>query len=458
MSILIMLILLSILIIVHELGHLIAALAFGVKVERFGFGLPLGPTLFEKKIGDVTVMVHALLLGGYVAFAEDEADCKLPEDSPERFLNKPIWQRLIIVSAGVFANVVAAFVLVLMSALIWNYLPSGNYDVCVNQIVAPKDASVWSSGLKSGDRVVSVNNTKITNMTTLLSMVQLSKGSDSLVDPSTVENNLTRLKRLNPGLEKDEIVPAGVVVRLPKFLSEKPVVLEKNVALGLQPYKDNQYKISPAVQKLRDDIGNIQKASYYGSGGEYTLGQIAEAISDNVKPLNFVVERDGKYLRLKSIYPTASGAIGVQLESKEILKPTDSFIEATKASAHYLNENTYLMLLGLKQVFTGEVPLGDLHGIVAITKVGGDIINNHGIFYGLLLTAIISMDLAIVNFLPIPALDGGHVMFLIIEKIRGKRVPDEVVEKIANVCFLLLIALMIFVIFNDIYALVTQKL
>ena len=116
------------------------------------------------------------------------------------------------------------------------------------------------------------------------------------------------------------------------------------------------------------------------------------------------------------------------------------------------------MLVGLKQVFTGEVPLGDLHGIVAITKVGGDIINNNGIFYGLLLTAIISMDLAIVNFLPIPALDGGHVMFLIIEKIRGKRVSDKVVEKIANISFLLLIALMVIVIFNDVYALITQKL
>ena len=117
-----------------------------------------------------------------------------------------------------------------------------------------------------------------------------------------------------------------------------------------------------------------------------------------------------------------------------------------------------MMLVGLKQAFTGEIPLGELHGIVAITKVGGDIIQNNGIFYGLLLTAIISMDLAIVNFLPIPALDGGHVLFLLIEKIRGKRVSDKVVEIIANVSFFILIALMIFVIFKDIYALIAQKL
>lgn len=458
MSIIIMLLLLSLLIIVHELGHLAAALHFGIKVDKFGFGLPLGPTLFQKKIGNVTVIVHALLLGGYVSFAEDDPECDLPKDSPERFLNKPVWQRLVVVSAGVIANVLCAFLLVLFSALVWKYLPSGEYDVSVSQIVAPKEASIWQSGLKSGDRIVSVNNTKLTNTSILLSIVQLSKGQDGFVDPGSVQTNLARLKRLNPGLLKDEIIPAGVVVRMPAFISEKPVVLEKNVALGLKPYRDRQYKIESTIAKLRDEIGDLQKNAYYVSTGEYTINQIAEAMSDNVRPLNFVVERDGKFIRLKSIYPTKTGAIGVQLESKEKLKHTTSFVSAVKGSVHYLYENTYMMLVGLKQVFTGEVPLGDLHGIVAITKVGGDIIANNGIFYGLLLTAIISMDLAIVNFLPIPALDGGHVLFLIIEKIRGKRVSDDVVEKIATISFMLLIALMVVVVFNDIYALITQKL
>lgn len=458
MSVIIMLLLLSFLIIVHEAGHFIAARAFGIKVDKFGFGLPFGPTLFEKKIGDVTVLVHALLLGGYVSFAEDDKDCDLPEDSPERFLNKPIWQRLIVVSAGVIANVICAFFLVLFSALVWHHLPSGESNVTVSQIVAPKDASVWSSGLRTGDRIVSVNNTKITSTSALLAIVQLSKGKDGLVDPDFVESNFARLKRLNPGLTRDEIIPHDVAIRLPEFLSEKPVVLDSDVARGIEPYSDNQYKLSANIIKLRDNLGNLQNQSCYVSNGKYTLHDVAEAISDNIKPLNMVVERDGKYIRLKSIYPTKSGAIGIQLDSKEKLKPTKSLFGAIIGSIDYLNENTYLMMVGLKQAFTGEVPLKDLHGIVAITKVGGDIINNSGIFYGILLTAIISMDLAIVNFLPIPALDGGHVLFLIIEKIRGKRVSDKVIERIANVSFFILIGLMVFVIFNDIYALITQKL
>ena len=123
----------------------------------------------------------------------------------------------------------------------------------------------------------------------------------------------------------------------------------------------------------------------------------------------------------------------------------------------YLYDNTYMMLYGLYQIFTGKVQLTDLHGIVAITKVGGDIIDNSGIFSGLLLIAIISMDLAIVNFLPIPALDGGHIMFLIIEKLRGKPLKEEVIDKIGTIGFMFLIALMVFVIFNDIFGLITKK-
>ena len=79
MSIIIMILLLSFLVLIHEFGHFIAAKAFGMKVDKFGFGLPLGPTLFEKKIGDTTFLIHALLLGGYVSFPDDEKDEHLRE-------------------------------------------------------------------------------------------------------------------------------------------------------------------------------------------------------------------------------------------------------------------------------------------------------------------------------------------------------------------------------------------
>ena len=129
MSILIMILLLSLLILVHEFGHYIAARAFGIKVEKFGFGLPVGPTIFKTKWGETEILVHAFLLGGYVSFPDDEKDSDIPADSPERFINKPIWQRAVVVSAGVIANVICAILLVMLVATWTKQLPSGNYEI-----------------------------------------------------------------------------------------------------------------------------------------------------------------------------------------------------------------------------------------------------------------------------------------------------------------------------------------
>ena len=116
-----------------------------------------------------------------------------------------------------------------------------------------------------------------------------------------------------------------------------------------------------------------------------------------------------------------------------------------------------MLVYGLWQLFTGQIPIQDMHGIVAITKIGGDVIQNSGFFSGLLLTAMISLDLALVNFLPIPALDGGHFMFLVIEKIRRKPLDEDTINKISSVFYLLLIVFMIFIVFNDVYALIKHK-
>jgi len=459
MSIIIMILLLSLLVLVHELGHFFAAKAFGIRVDKFGFGLPFGPTLFEKKIGETTFYVHALLLGGYVAFPDDEKNCDLPEDSPERFENKPIYQRAIVVSAGVIANVVCAFFLVLFSALVWKNLPSGVYDIEVGKIVAPEGASVWSSGLQIGDKIINANGTKIDNTYTLLNMIQLSKTHDGLIDMNVVNENYNKIKALNPAFGKDEIIPPGIAIRLPEnYLKEDSITFDKKTAMGLKKYKDEQIKLSEKHSELRDYLHTHTANKYYISNGNYTLYDLAYAISDNSHPLILTVIRNDKQLKLNPIYPNKNGAIGIQLNSKEILRKTDSFVDAVVGSTKYLSQNTYMMLVGLGQVFTGKVSLKDLHGIVAITKVGGDIIDSSGLFYGILLTAIISMDLAIVNFLPIPALDGGQLLFLAVEKAMGRKVGAKVMEWLATISFFLLIGLMLVVVFNDIWALVTQKI
>ncbi len=454
MSILIMLVLLGILILVHEAGHFFTAKYFGIKVDKFGFGLPIGPTLYKTKWGETEILIHAFLLGGYISFPEDEADCELPKDSPERFTNKPMYQRAAVISAGVTANILIAFILVFLTAAMWGKLPSGQYAVYVNDFSQPLSNAVKLSGLQKNDQIVEINGSKITNTYALLSFVKLSKSYDGKTDEKLIRDNYLKLKTLNPVFSENEIIPPNVAVRLPEYMSEASIRLDEKVLKGLKYYKDNEVKLSENQIKLRDEIKN---KTVYVSDGSYSLNDIAHALSDNSHPLSIKVKRGKDIVQLNTINVDESGQIGIKLEAREFLHKTSTPAEIIKFSTKYLWDNTYSLVYGLWQIFTGQIPLKHLHGIVVITKVGGDIIENSGIFSGLLLTAVISMNLAIVNFLPIPALDGGHIFFMILEKIRGKKVNEEILEKVSGICFMLLILLMIFVIFNDIFALVTKK-
>jgi len=454
MSIIIMLLLLSVLVLVHEAGHFLAARFFKIKVEKFGFGLPIGPTLYETQWGDTKILIHAFLLGGYVAFPDDEKDCELEKDSPERFSNRPVYQRAIVVSAGVFANIVCAFAFVFLTAFLWGSMPSGKYDIYVNDIIAPKTENIWQSGIQKKDKIVKINGSKIDNTYSLLNFIQLSKTDDGKIDESAALNNFIELKNFNPALLKDEVVPKDVAVQLPQQKLEEPVKIEDKVLKGMKKYKNSWTSLTKSQEKLRDEL---KGKSVYVSDGKYTLNDIAYALSDNSRPVNIQVERNGELINLLPILTNKKGLIGIKLEAKEMLIPTKTPKSILTTGTKYLYDNTYMMVYGLYQIFTGQIPLKDLHGIIAITKVGGDIIDNNGIFSGLLLIAIISMDLAIVNFLPIPALDGGHIMFLLIEKLRGKPINEAIIEKIGNAGFLFLILLMFFVIFNDVFGLITKK-
>ena len=453
MSILIMILLLSLLILVHEAGHFIAARAFGIKVEKFGFGLPVGPTLFKTKCGETEILVHAFLLGGYVSFPDDEKDSDIPEDSPERFINKPAWQRAVVVSAGVVANVICAFALVMLVAIYTKHLPSGNYEIYTGTISAPKEASIWQSGLQVGDRILDANGCKIENIYSLVTIVKNSAKGNGIISQETVDKNYATLKALNPALEKDEIIPNNLSIRLPEKPTADVITMDKYAAKGAKYFKKEGFKLDDSLKSLKKIVDG---KTVYISDGKHTLYDIAKAISDGVHPINLTVLRNNQVIQLESIYPDETGLIGIGLDSKQKMIETKTPVRIIKGSAKYLWDNTYMMMYSLGQLFTGNVPLKDMHGVVAITKIGGDMIDKTGKSAGILLAALISMNLAILNILPIPALDGGHLMFLLIEKIMGKPLDDKVIEKISSVFFSLLIILMIFIVFNDITLLIRK--
>ena len=449
MSVIIMILLISLLVLVHEAGHFFAARAFGIRVDKFGFGLPIGPTLYKKKIGDLEILVHAFLLGGYVSFPDDDKECDLPADSPERFTNKPAWQRAVVVSAGVIANVICAIALVMLVAIVAHKLPSGNYEIFAGKIEAPKEASVWNSGLQEGDRILKANGCEINNVYSLVTIVKNSAKNNGIASLKTIDENYEKLKDLNPGLVKDEIIPDGISIRLPQDLAKDVITMDKYALKGAKYFKKEGEKVdNKDLEKI------LEGKTVYNSDGKYSLYDVAKSLSDGVHPVVLTVQRDGKTLELNPIYPDEKGIIGVGLNSMQKMVRTTSPITIVTESCSYLYNNTYIMMYSLGQLFTGNIPVKDMHGIIAITKIGGDMIEKSGRASGVLLAALISMNLAILNILPIPALDGGHLMFLIIEKIIGKPLNDKVVERISTVFFMLLIVFMIFIVFNDIIMLV----
>ncbi len=460
MSIIIMILLLGLLIFVHELGHFLSARMLGIKVSRFALGFPIGPTLWSKKIGDVEYLVHACLLGGYVAFPDDDKDSDLPLDSKDRFINRPVWQRMIVISAGVIANVITAFVLVILTASIWGQLPSGEYQIFLNKIQAPKTEFIWQSGIKEGDQIVKVNGSDVLTSYAISLYANNSAKKDGKVDKEFALQNLTKLKKINPSIANDEVIKAGTEVNLLQNVTEPAIKIPDKELFHLQLFND-KYKGDKRVQL---DENQISLRNLTEGKNKIILDKdtdwedLAYAISDTVSPLNFTVLREGKTVELKPIYPNEKGLIGVMLATSQKLMKTKTPKAIIKGSVDYLNYQTYMMCYGLWTIFTGKVKVSELHGVVLIAKVGGDIIQNNGLFSGLLLTAIISMNLALINFLPIPALDGGHFMFLVIEKLRGKPLKQETIDKISNIFFLLLIILMVLIIFNDIYALVKHKM
>lgn len=452
-----MLILISLLVLVHELGHYLAARAFGIQVSHFGIGLPIGPVLYETKCGETKITIHAFLLGGYVSFPDDDEDNEdikdLPLDSPKRFKNKKPWQKAVVVSAGVFANVVFAMFLVMFCAAYYHKLPSSKYDVYVSDFSPEIKSNVMQSGIEKGDKIVSVNGSTITNSYQFIFLVQKSKYFDGLVSKETVETKLKELKKLNPNV--GENIKAGEEIKLPKMTAEKQLNVSDNVLLGIEKYKTNELELSKEQKQLAHLLENKNE---FVADKNYSLNDIAYALSDSYKPLSITVLRDNKELTFNDIKTSKDGLLGVKLQVDEIFVPVKTPLDVITHSWDYLVVNTKLMLLGLWQLVSGKIPLSDMHGIVAITKVGGDIIENSGMLKGLLLSAIISIDLAIINLLPIPALDGGHLMFLALEKIVGRELDEKIVEGISRVFFMLLILLMIYVVFNDIFALVTKQL
>ncbi len=447
-----MLLLISLLILVHELGHFTVARLFKIKVSRFGFGLPLGPTLWEKKIGETIYCIHAFLLGGYVAFPDDDPNVDLPADDPDRFANHPAWQRFWVVTAGVISNVIFAYILIVFVALCSGNLPSGKYEVIVRNVM--NDGVIaQQTDIREGDVILSVNGSPVDIPIIFSATNQFSRKYDGYVSEDIINKQIDKIKELNPDLKaSDDIIAQNTEIKLPVRAAEEKISLAKDFYYKTQK-EPNGVKLSDKEIKLRD---NIKEDLVYKADGEVTLRELAAATSDYTHPINIEVLRNGEKITLDTVYPNEKGLLGLQMESVALKLPVKTPKELFFSSNEYIYNNTVMLVDGLVKLVIGKVSPDNLHGVVAIVKLGGDTLKR-SVWDGLLLTALISIDLAIINVLPIPALDGGHVLFIILEKILGRKPNEKIIERISTFCFILLVVLMIAIIFNDVFALVAHK-
>lgn len=460
MSQIIMILLISLLILVHEAGHFFAARMCGIRVTRFGIGMPLGPSWKLFRWGKTDFYLHAFLFGGYVSFPEDEpenqgvSDSEANEEVPENELyeNKTIAQKLFVVSAGVLMNIVFAFVLVIFCALYYQKLPTSSQNVFVDSFATKITSNVQKMGIQKGDKIEKVNSSEIKSLYQLTFFAKNSKLFDDYAQKDLIEKNLEQLKKINPQI-KDVILKDAIVI-LPKLIEESPLNVSEDVLKGFERYKKDGIKLNENQIELRNKIYSKDK---FKADKELTLNDIAMALSDTYKPVSITVLRNGKEITLNNIKVEKEGMLGLMLKVEDIFTETKTAKDIIVKSYDYIYTTTTTMLKGLWQLFTGKVSASDMHGVIAVVKIGGDIIASKGLLNGILLTAMISINLAIMNFLPIPALDGGHVMFLLIEKITGKKPSKEFGEKLTNFFFMLLILLMVAICYNDIFALVTKK-
>lgn len=351
MSILAPIAVLLLLIAVHELGHFAAARLQGIRVSRFSIGF--GPALLKYK-GKVTeYVVCAFPLGGYVAFPDDDPDSTIPPDDPNLLRNRPILDRAIVISAGVIANLIFAYFLLVGQSMTIGFQDI-NYHagVLVPQIIEDGDSAATKAGIQKGDLILQVGD---------------------------------------------------------RTLGESP----------------------QSLQTLREIIQNSPQ-----------------------KPLKLTIERQQEEISLvvtPQVDAEGKGKIGVMLapNGEVTRRNTSNIIEAFSQGAKEYQRIALLIAQGFWQLISNfQESAEQVAGPVAIVSVGAELARNdlNNLFqFG----ALISINLAIINILPLPALDGGQLAFLLVEGLRGKPLPTQVQNGIMQTGMVLLLGLSVFLIVRD---------
>ncbi|HEX7152713.1 MAG TPA: RIP metalloprotease RseP [Thermoanaerobaculia bacterium] len=413
-------IVLGFLIFVHEAGHFFVAKFFKVRVLVFSFGF--GKRLFGFHRGDTDYRVSLIPLGGYVRMAGDT-----PEDNqlgnPDEFLSKPKWQRFLILFAGPFMNIIIA--LAFVAGLAMNGIPEVDIAPVIGN-VAPNSAAA-KAGLQVGDRIVRVGTETVDEYDDLRMIMSLNAGTALTVVYE--RQGQTRTTTLTPAREKSEYGPVG--------------------RAGIQPW------VAPL-------IGSVVPGSAAEQAGLRGGDRI---VSINGKPVQQLGDMDDVLEKTEGKPVTLAIARGAQTvnvtltdadekaDRRGIVMPYRVVKYPFVAALQYSAAENWRMLrfagAAIGRMFRPEGSVRELSGPVAIAKISGETLRL-GWVPLISLMAMISLQLGVMNLLPIPVLDGGHIMILLLEGIARREFSIRVKERIQQVGFAALATLMIVVLYNDV--------
>ena len=423
---------LSILVGLHELGHLLTAKLFGMRVEKFSIGFP--PKIAGFQWGETEYSIGAIPLGGFVKIAgmvDESLDTSnlSSEPQPWEFRSKPAWQRLIVMLGGIIVNVITG--VIIFVALVYSNGETyfSRDQVLQHGIVAYEYGE--AIGLKTGDKIIDINGQDYQ------SIAELSSGSALLS-----ENGYYTVDR------KGEIIkisiPRGFINT---FNSEE--AFSKFIAIRF-PFK--VVDVEPGSGAEAVGISAEDKIVAINGQPITYFDEMQAALKQVTNQTAQLVRQKGAVLDTLAVPVTAEARIGITIEP--LIQPVkkeyglmESMVKGTSRAFGAVIVNAK----ALGKMFTGEVSAKNVSGPIGMAKIYGDQWDWVKFWS---ITGLISMILAFMNLLPIPALDGGHVVFLLYEMVSGRAPSDKFLEYAQKVGMVILLALMVFALGNDILKLI----
>ncbi len=427
----------------HEYGHFIVARKLGIKVEKFSIGF--GPSLlsWRSKDGEVEYVIAAIPLGGYVKMLGENPYEQLEEgedrvvlseaDKKRAFNNQPVWKRAAVAFAGPGFN----FIFAIMAYMVVGWMGHQVLPPVVGSVNPNSEAE--HQGLQVGDRVVAVDDAEITSWQAFEETLKLNVGGEHILS-----------------IDRD-----GQHIDLPVYLThpEKDVFLSNvaeevlGIGLGLDILIQEVMPDSPAEAALLK--AGDQVMAINGEPVKSVHGLI-EVIGEHAgKPVQMQVQRGNAQLQLE-VTPKGNdagrGLIGVRLNAKPWAEPEWQRKDILEGVAYgFVRTWEVTVMTGemFKRMISNSISAENLGGPIAIAQMAGNTADR-GMVYFIMFLAFFSVNLAILNLLPIPVLDGGMLVFLAIEQLRGKALRPEVQVRFQMIGMLLIMALMLFAFYNDI--------